>query len=88
MIAEERAVEHSGEDAFSSRWERLTDLAEHVFRKGFDEGRVLGRAGHEIRGLACHLLEPGRLLVLAGDKLGGWYAGTFDPASGAPADLP
>ncbi len=88
MSAEELAEEGSGENTFSSRWERLTDLAEHAFRKGFDEGRVLGTAGHEIRGLACHLLDSGRLLVLAGDKLGSWYAGTFDPASGVPADLP
>lgn len=88
MIAEELAAGLPGEAGFASRWDRLTDLAEHVFQKGFDKGQVLGNAGHEIRGLACHLLDPGRLLVLAGDKLGAWYAGTFDLASGAPADLP
>lgn len=88
MNATALKADRSSEAEFASRWERLTDLAEHVFRKGFDKGQVLGKAGHEIRGLACHLLDPGRLLVLAGDKLGGWYAGTFDPVSGAPANLP
>lgn len=36
------------------------------------------------------LLDPSlhRLLVLAGDKLGSWYAGTFDLRAGSPADLP
>lgn len=88
MNAKAREADQSREAEFACHWERLTDLAEHVFRKGFDKGQVLGKAGHEIRGLACYLLDPGHLLVLAGDKLGSWYAGTFDPVSGVPANLP
>lgn len=78
----------SMQDDFGLRWQALTDLADNVYRKGFDEGRLLGTTAHEVRGLACHLLDDHRLLVLAGDKLGSWYVGTFDLRDGSPADLP
>lgn len=87
MVADEIGPVEKSEDSFTKRWEALTGLAEHVFRKGFDDGEVLGMAAHEVRGLACHLLDEDRLLVMAGDKLGFWYAGTFDSKTGKPADL-
>jgi signal transduction histidine kinase len=73
---------------FSRLWRSLAVLGERLAQQGFDSGRLLGRTGHEVRGLACHVLDDGRLLVIAGDKLGLWYGGTFDPQTGEPADLP
>ncbi|HYU34502.1 MAG TPA: HAMP domain-containing sensor histidine kinase [Thermoanaerobaculia bacterium] len=77
----------STRDDFALLWQALTDLADSVSRKGFDRGALLGTTAHEVRGITCHLLDDHRVLVIAGDKLGSWYAGTFDPRTGEPADL-
>ena len=87
IVGQSELTETSGDD-FVELWNTLMDLAENVSRKGFDEGRLLGRTAHEVRGVACHRLDDGDLLVLAGDKLGSWYAGKFDPRTGEPKDLP
>ncbi|HEV7515815.1 MAG TPA: hypothetical protein VGR07_05920, partial [Thermoanaerobaculia bacterium] len=54
---------------------------------GLGEEEILGRTAHEVRGLACHPLDDRQVLVLAGDKLGKWWAGAYSPAAPAPAAL-
>jgi len=70
----------------SRLWCSLGDLGQRLTRQGFDRGSLLGATGHEVRGLACSCLASEQLVVVAGDKLGSWYGGTFDPETGDPGD--
>lgn len=67
---------------FAERWGKLKDMEERVGRKGFDPLKVLGKADHEIRGLACNLMPDGALFVAAGDKAGGIYVTCVDVLTG------
>lgn len=60
----------------------LSDLGDRVFRKGLSRGRLLGRARHEVRGLAVMDVGGGRSLAVAGDKSGAWYRVVFEAATG------
>ena len=57
-----------------SDWQFLRRLSTQVYRKGFDLGGPIGKADHEIRGLAAHPLGDNRYVALAGDKKGFLYA--------------
>ncbi len=65
---------------FYERWAELTRLSERIYQRGFDDGQTLFVARHEIRSLASHPLDASgyRHLVVAGDKLGCWYASELD----------
>jgi hypothetical protein len=71
-------------DDFAESWNKLKAMEDRVRRKGFNQGRVLGEAGHEIRGLTSHHLPDGTLFVAAGDKAGGIYVTCVDAITGEP----
>ncbi|MEM7582883.1 MAG: HAMP domain-containing sensor histidine kinase [Acidobacteriota bacterium] len=78
---------------FYDHWHDLTQLSDRINQRGFDEGQTLLTARHEIRSLAHHPLDDSRYryLVLAGDKLGAWYAAKLDiehPAGPRACRLP
>lgn len=59
-------------------WRILERLGGRIHRKGFDRGKTLIEAQHEIRGMACRRFDESRHVVAAGDKLGRWHVAVFD----------
>ncbi|MEM7582492.1 MAG: HAMP domain-containing sensor histidine kinase [Acidobacteriota bacterium] len=78
---------------FYARWAELTHVSERIYQRGFDAGHVLFEGHHEIRSLACAPLAGSKVrhLVVAGDKLGCWYAAELNleqPESRRWCELP